>query len=87
LDKSTNITDTDIATARQVRKLLLAMMALPVASLERVVQMAHESTHDQKDDPPEIFEAQGVTRQALRMFWHFRCNIEAVMPPGKDEHE
>ncbi len=75
-----DISDADIATARQVRKLLLGMLAVPVGPLEHVVQLAHESTSSQKDDPPEIFEAAGVTRQALRMFWHFRCNIEAVMP-------
>jgi len=75
-----NITDVDLATARQVRKLLLAMLAIPVGPLEHAVQLAHESTSSQKDDPPEIFEAAGVTRQALRMFWHFRCNIEAIMP-------
>ena len=75
-----NITDADLATARQVRKLLLTMLAIPVGPLEHAVQLAHESTSAQKDDPPEIFEAAGLTRQALRMFWHFRCNIEAVMP-------
>jgi len=64
-----------------VRQFLLAVLAMPTGPLEHLVQLAHESTAGQKDDPPEIFEGEGVSRQCLRMFWHFRCNLEAVMPP------
>ncbi len=78
--RNINVTDADIAVVRDVRQLLLAVLAVPVGPLEHAVQLAHESTNSQEDDPDEIFEDQGVTRQALRMFWHFRCNLEAVMP-------
>ena len=78
---SNNVTDADKEIVRQVRQLLLAVLAVPVGPLEHAVQLAHESTSAQRNDPPEIFEEVGVSRQALRMFWHFRCNLEAVMPP------
>ena len=85
--KNPNITQVDLDTVRQVRKLLLAALAGP---LEHAVQVAHESVLDPSDDPhldpvflqPEHFEAQGVTRQALRMFWSFRVNLESAMPRG-----
>ena len=76
-----NITDADTVTVRQVRQLIMAVLAVPAGPLEHAVQLAHESTASQKDDPSEIFEDEGVTRQCLRMFRHFRCNLEAVMPP------
>ena len=50
-------------------------MAINVDELERLVQQAHECALGQIEDPAEIFP---VTRQALRMFWHFRRNLEAV---------
>lgn len=78
--KSPDIMNADVAIARQVARVLAALLSVPVGPLEHAVQAAHESTAQQKDDPDEVFEAHGVTRQALRMFWHFRCNIEAVMP-------
>ncbi len=78
---SINVTETDRRLARQVRQLLLAVLAVPAGPMEHAIQVAHESTALQMDDPPETFEEEGVTRQALRMFWHFRCNLEAVMPP------
>jgi len=85
-----NITAADLATVRQVHKLLLAVLAIPTGPLEHAVQVAHESVRDPSDDPhldpaflqPEHFEAQGVTRQALRMFWSFRVNLESAMPRG-----
>jgi hypothetical protein len=78
---SNDVTDADKEIVRQVRQLLLAVLAVPVGPLEHAVQLAHESTSAQRNDPPEIFEEVGVSRQALRMFWHFRCNLESVMPP------
>jgi hypothetical protein len=80
LARNPNITDGDVATVRDVRRLLLAVLAIPTGPLEHAVQLAHESTGLQKHDPDEVFDDQGVPRQALRMFWHFRCNLEAVMP-------
>jgi hypothetical protein len=62
-------------TIDQVISALEAVMRVPIESLERLVQEAHESTAKQKDGPPQQFP---VSRQALRMFWHFRCNLEAV---------
>lgn len=79
--RNPDITDADIAVARQVRSVLLAAMHVPADRLEHLVQMAHESSDRQDRPPRELFTGEGVTRQALRMFWHFRCNLEAVMPP------
>ena len=80
MKENLNITDADIATVRNVRKLLLAVLAVPVGPLEHAVQLAHESTSLQKNDPDEVFDDLGVSPKALRMFWHFRCNLETVMP-------
>jgi len=79
-ERSIDITDADIVLARQVRLSLLATLALPAGPLEHLVQLAHSSNGWMRHDPPEIFIAQGVTRQQLRMLWHFRSNLEAVMP-------
>jgi len=84
LSNRCNITDADIATIRQVHRCLLEILAVPIGPLEHAVQAAHESAARQKEDPQESFETVGVTRQALRMFWHFRCNIEAVMPSRRE---
>ena len=67
----------DTFTVENVRRALKAVMDVPIEDLERLVQLAHESDAKRKDDPPERFE---ISRQCLRMFWHFRCNLEAVMP-------
>lgn len=75
-----DITDADIAMAREVRKLLQAVLALPSGRLEHLVQLAHASNGWQKCDPPEPFGEHGVTAQTLRMLWHFRCNLEMVCP-------
>lgn len=61
----------------QVVSALQAVMRVPIEPLERLVQEAHESTAKQMNDPPQRF---AVSRQALRMLWHFRCNLEAVQP-------
>ncbi len=61
--------------AQQVMTVLDATLRIPVGALEQVVQEAHESDSKQVGDPPERFP---ITRQALRMFWHFRCNLESV---------
>ena len=63
----------------QVRNALDVIMVVDIALLEQAVQDAHFSTAQQIDDPPERFE---ISRQTLRMFWHFRCNLEAVKPHG-----
>lgn len=62
-------------TAERVAKVLEVMKRIELADLELMVQRAHECDIQQIDDPPEPFP---ITRQALRMFWHFRCNLEAV---------
>ena len=66
----------DPLTFRQVAEALKLVMAIEVDALECVVQEAHESPPGLRSDPPEPFD---VSRQALRMFWHFRCNLEAVV--------
>mgnify|MGYP006303619041 CR=1 FL=1 len=82
---STDLTDADIVAAGDIRKLLTGVLAVPGDRLERMVQISHECAVNQRHDPPERFADQGVTRQALRMFWHFRCNLEAAMPPEPKE--
>jgi len=62
-------------TADRVAHVLDAVMDIDVADLELLVQQAHECDVKQIGDPPELFP---VSRQALRMFWHFRCNLESV---------
>ena len=65
----TSITTDNVAAAIQ------AVMAIPIGSLEKTVQESHACVPKQMDDPNEPFR---VSRQALRMFWHFRCNLDAV---------
>ena len=62
-------------TADRVMHVLDAVMDIDVGQLELLVQQAHECDIKQLADPAEPFP---VTRQALRMFWHFRCNLESV---------
>ena len=63
------------ATVDRVAHVLDAMMDIDVGQLEQLVQEAHESNTKQTHDPEQRFP---ITRQALRMFWHFRCNLESV---------
>lgn len=62
-------------TAKQVALALQAALAIPVDDLELLVQKAHESAPKQMHDPQERFP---VSRQALRVFWYFRRNLEVV---------
>ena len=62
-------------TVDRVAHVLDAVMGIDVEDLEKILQQAHECDIKQISDPPEPF---GVSRQALRMFWHFRCNLESV---------
>jgi hypothetical protein len=59
----------------RVQGVLADVLAIDLDALERLVQAAHESTARQRHDPPQRFP---VSRQALRMFWHFRSNLESV---------
>ena len=63
------------ATVDRIGRLLEAVKEIDAAELERLVQLAHECSPKQMAAPPEPLP---VTRQALRMFWHFRCNLESV---------
>lgn len=74
----------DKQTVRQVTEVLKLVMAIEVETLECVVQEAHESPPGLQADPPEPF---GVSRQALRMLWHFRCNLEAVVVTVNPEEQ
>jgi len=69
------------STVDRVAHVLDAVMDIDVGQLELLVQQAHECDIKQISDPPEPFP---VSRQALRMFWHFRCNLDATMP-GRQE--
>jgi len=63
------------STVDRVAHVLDAVMDIDVGQLEQLVQQAHECDVKRISDPPEPFP---VSRQALRMFWHFRCNLESV---------
>ena len=60
---------------REILELLEAVKRLDLAKLETLMQLAHECDISQIETPPEPLE---VTRQSLRMLWHFRCNLESV---------
>ena len=62
-------------TAHHVAKLLDAVMDVGLGELESIIQQAHESDVKQIEDPEEVFP---VSRQALRMFWRFRSNLETI---------
>ena len=64
-----------MTTVDRVCDVLDAVLAIDLAQLEELMQRAHECDGRQLDDPPEVF---AVSRQALRMLWHFRCNLDAV---------
>lgn len=61
--------------ARQVGDALDRVTAIDVERLERLVQAAHECSPYQMREPDERY---GLSRQALRMLWHFRCNLSAI---------
>ena len=63
------------STVDRVAHLLDAVKRVGIDDLERIVQQAHECDIHQITEPAEPFP---VSRQALRMFWHFRCNLESV---------
>ena len=63
------------STVDRVAHLLHAVKGIGIDDLERIVQQAHECDIHQVTEPAEPCP---VTRQALRMFWHFRCNLESV---------
>ena len=65
----------------QVVRVLDAVMGIDLDDLEKAVRQTHECGIKQIDDPPERFP---VSRQALRMFWHFRCNLGA-MPNRRED--
>ena len=66
--------DNSVSVA-EVVALLQGVQALDLVELERLVQQAHECDIHQISEPPEPFP---VSRQALRMLWHFRSNLESV---------
>ena len=63
------------STVDRVAHLLYAVKGIGIDDLELIIQQAHECDIRQLTDPAEVFP---VTRQALRMFWHFRCHLESV---------
>ena len=63
------------STIGRVEHCLNAAMAIDLDELERLVEQAHECAISQMKDPSEPFP---VSRQALRMLWYFRRNLEAV---------
>ena len=65
----------NLSTIDRVEHCLEEAMAIDADELERLVEQAHECDIQQKEDPEELFL---ISRQALRMFWYFRRNIDAV---------
>ena len=63
------------STVDQAVHCLNAAMAIDIDDLERLVEQAHECAISQVEDPPEVFP---ISRQALRMLWYFRRNLEAA---------
>lgn len=63
------------STIDRVVHCLNAAMAIDLDELERLVEQAHECDIQQIADPDELFP---ISRQALRMFWYFRRNMDAV---------
>ena len=63
------------ASINAITSALDAVLAIPLDELERLMQQAHECDSRQQHEPPEPFT---VSRQALRMLWHFRSNLDAV---------
>ncbi len=61
--------------ADRVGHLLDRVKTIDLDELEALVQQAHESDIKRIDDPPQRFT---ISRQALRMFWLFRRNLETV---------
>ena len=70
-------TDLHIETPalKSITTILHGVMAIEIEDLEKIMQQAHECEINQITDPPERFV---ISRQALRMLWHFRCNLEDV---------
>lgn len=63
------------ATVQQVEQAIDAVMAVNPDQLETLVQRAHECDVFQIEEPAEPFT---VSRQAIRMLWMFRRNLESV---------
>ena len=63
------------STIDRVQHCINATMAIDLDELERLVEQTHKCAIDQIEDPPELFP---ISRQALRMLWYFRRNLEAV---------
>lgn len=63
------------STVDRVVHCLNASMDIDIDELEELLQRAHDCDIQQMQDPAEIFP---ISRQALRMFWYFRRNLEAV---------
>lgn len=59
----------------RIRHCLEEVLAIDPDELKRIVQQAHEYDFRRMDEPPEVF---AISRQALRMFWRFRRNLEGV---------
>lgn len=59
----------------RVARLLDEVKDIDLDELESLVQFAHECDIHQVSEPLQRFP---ISRQALRMFWMFRRNIETV---------
>ena len=65
----------NLNTIERVEHLLGAIKTIDLDQLEKIVQAAHECDIHQIDTPAEPLP---ISRQALRMFWHFRHKIDAI---------
>jgi len=59
----------------QIADVLMAVMTIPLNDMEKVIQQAHTFRIYLRSKSPEKFT---ITRQALRMLWNFRRNIDRI---------
>jgi len=67
-----------IQLADRIYHLVDLTMAIPIKDLELLLQEAHDAPTNQIEDPEEAFK---VSRQAIRLFWIFRINLEYAADP------
>ena len=63
------------STIQRVQLCLNATMSIDLEELEQLVRQSHEYDPRSMDEPPDIF---AVPRQAIRMLWKFRLNLDAA---------
>lgn len=60
---------------KPIAAVLFAVMEIDAVALEKLIQQAHACDAHQFHEPAEPFV---VSRQALRMLWHFQSKLKSV---------